>query len=572
MKHIGRRSATIKVRFIQMISVSITMCLILIFFVTWFSWMIAQRSREVQALTASLQDMANQADSEYNDILQLSQNMMPTGPVGQIYDEYLMQTVQYDRFKSYRNFMNSLNIATFGMEDVLLSAYYVPQKEILFSSFTPKSGFAPDELPVLGSTEEIVFQPLHETSNNVLLKNVVSVLRPVTFSNDVQANIYLEIATEIPSMLRNKEEIEGISYIFLQLDRDGSVVYSNSDVFEAGMQVEADSKGMIQRNHYVGVEKKSQYGFSYALLMPVREYIQRNTRWIIWIFIVVLISFSILAVVACSQIWFFQHPLTALEAEMDAFDGTAFEESEYKGKLEEFDRLFASFNRMKGQIHSLILKNEKQMEEKTMLELEKLKYQINPHFLMNALNTVKWMSVVQHTDDIAAYVTHLGYILSYSLGKTDYETTLRTELKVLQNYLELQQTTYDFEYVLDVEEGEYLNQPCARFLLQPVAENSVCHNMDEFGHLWIRVRKEEGKIHISLEDDGKGFSVTDAENFEGCQTGQRNKGIGLRYLQMTLEAVYGGSAEFRIDSIVGEGTTVHIVIPESGGDVQGSDR
>ena len=79
-----------------------------------------------------------------------------------------------------------------------------------------------------------------------------------------------------PSMLRNKEEIEGISYIFLQLDRDGSVVYSNSDVFEAGMQVEADSKGMIQRNHYVGVEKKSQYGFSYALLMPVREYIQRN--------------------------------------------------------------------------------------------------------------------------------------------------------------------------------------------------------------------------------------------------------------------------------------------------------
>ena len=205
-----------------------------------------------------------------------------------------------------------------------------------------------------------------------------------------------------------------------------------------------------------------------------------------------------------------------------------------------------------------------------MMELEKLKYQINPHFLMNALNTVRWMSVVRHADDITSYVMHLGYILSYSLGKTDYETTLRTELKVLRNYLELQQTTYDFEFVMDVEEGEYLNQPCARFLLQPVAENSVCHNMDEFGHLWIRVRKEGNRIHISLEDDGKGFAANGTDDTGRKETGQQNKGIGLRYLQMTLDAVYGREAELRIDSVVGEGTTVHIVIPEGNAYVQGS--
>ena len=103
------RSTTIKVRFIQMISVSIVMCLVLIFLVTGFSWSIAQRSREVQALMASLQDMSSRMDLEYNDILKLSQNMVPTGPIGQIYDEYLTVTDQYDRIKSYRNFINSLN-------------------------------------------------------------------------------------------------------------------------------------------------------------------------------------------------------------------------------------------------------------------------------------------------------------------------------------------------------------------------------------------------------------------------------------------------------------------------------
>ena len=118
------RSTTIKVRFIQMISVSIVMCLVLIFLVTGISWSIAQRSREVQALMASLQDMSSRMDLEYNDILKLSQNMVPTGPIGQIYDEYLTVTDQYDRIKSYRNFINSLNIAIFGMDDVLLAAYY----------------------------------------------------------------------------------------------------------------------------------------------------------------------------------------------------------------------------------------------------------------------------------------------------------------------------------------------------------------------------------------------------------------------------------------------------------------
>lgn len=569
------RYTTIKVRFIQLISVSIVMCLILISFVTWFSWSVAQRSREEQVMKAFLQDMANQADAEYNEILKLSQNMVPTGQIGQIYDEYLNQKTQYDRFKSYSDFTNSLNIATFGMEEILLSAYYIPEseeqkQEILFSSFSVREGFEPENTQELSRTNEIIFQPLHDTRHSALIKDVFSILRPVTFSNGVNASIYLEIKSSVLSIVRDKEEIEKIPYVFLQTDPQGKIVYS-SEAFSIGEQVTADEEGIVHLNQYTGVQRQSSYGFFYVLLMPSGVFAHRNNQWLLWILVVVLISFTFLAVVSFLQIWFFQHPLAALEKEMDSFDGSTFKVSVYRGNLKEFDRVYGAFNRMKEEIQSLIAKNQQQMEEKTLLELEKLKYQINPHFLMNALNTVRWMSVVHKTDDITSYVTHLGYILSYSLGKIDYETTLRTELRVLENYLKLQQTTYDFEYVLDVEEGEYLEQPCARFLLQPVAENSVCHNMDEFGHLWIKVRREEGNVHISLEDDGKGFAQP-AETEEGKEIkGQKNRGIGLRYLKMTLDAVYGKRAELRIDSVVGEGTTVHILIPEGEKDVQGSD-
>ena len=82
-------------------------------------------------------------------------------------------------------------------------------------------------------------------------------------------------------------------------------------------------------------------------------------------------------------------------------------------------------------------------------------------------------------------------------------------LKYLQYYLELQQMTHDFSSEFDIAEGEYLNTRCARFLLQPIAENAVCHNMDEFGTLWVEASEQDGKITIRIQDDGKGFEISE---------------------------------------------------------------
>lgn len=562
---------SLKVRFLQILSVSILLCLLLISIVIRFSWTIAQRSRVENTLTASLQDIISRIDSEYNEILQISQNMTPTGLIGGKYDAYLAGTVQYDRINDYSSFANSLNIATFGTENILLSAYCAKDKEdngynkVMFSSFQVSERFAPESLPVLINTNEIVFQPIHRTYNNVINKNVVSVMRPVVFSNGQNAAIYLEAKTDVISSLQNKSELEGISYAFLQLDPDNRVIYSSSDSFPTGTPVSIDGKSMVNQNQYIGVAEKSRYGFNCVLLLPFAEYSRQTNQWLIWIFVAVFISFAILAIVTFSQIWLLSRPIKALEKEMEYFSDGNFEVSEYHFNLKEFDHLFDEFNRMKQQIKSLIEKNQQQMKEKSLLELEKLKYQINPHFLMNALNTVRWMAIANHDGDISSYVNRLGYILSYSLGKIDYVTTLRTELRALENYLELQQTTYDFEFIMDVEEGGYLDQECARFILQPIAENSVCHNMDEFGHLWVKVWQEAERIYITLTDDGKGFVLTPENEIKSPEESRKNKGIGLRYLKMTLDAVYGDRAELKIESSAGNGTVVRIILPK--GDV-----
>lgn len=570
------KGTSLKVRFLQILAVSIFLCLLLITLVIRFSWTVAQHSRVETSLTATLQDIINRIDSEYNALLQISQNMIATGLIGEKYDDYLSAEEQYDRFDDYRAFANSLNIAAFGAENVLLTVYFTPNvaepgaAKVIYSNFTVSGKFDPESLPVLLTTNEIIFHPIHHTYNSVLNKDVVSIMRSTVFSDGREAEIYLEANSDVISYLHSRAELEKTEYVFLKLDPEDRVIYSNSEAFPVGTAISIDEKGMVEQNHYIGVAEKSGYGFNNILLIPVDEYSYQTNQWIFGVSAAVLISFCLLAVVTLSQIWLINRPLKALEKEMAGLGDGNFSVSEYHFNLKEFDRLFEVFNRMKQQIRSLMDKNRKQEKEKARLELEKLEYQINPHFLMNALNTVHWMAIADNAPDIDSYVNRLGYILSYSLGKVDYQTTLRTELHSLEKYLELQQTTYDFEYELDVEEGDYLDRECARFILQPVAENAVCHNMDEFGHLWVCVWQEERRICITITDDGKGFVMTAEGSDEEEES--RNKGIGLRYVRVTLEAVYGELAEMKIDSKPGEGTAVWITLPNGDGYVSRTDN
>ena len=127
--------------------------------------------------------------------------------------------------------------------------------------------------------------------------------------------------------------------------------------------------------------------------------------------------------------------------------------------MEEFDSLFRRFDEMKTKISALIENNSQQEKEKRQLEIDKLYYQINPHFLMNALNSVHWMAATNHQPEIDRFIYQLNYILGYSLGKTDKRSTFRTELKSLEVYLDLQQTRYDFDVEMDIEPGDYLDYP-----------------------------------------------------------------------------------------------------------------
>ena len=111
------------------------------------------------------------------------------------------------------------------------------------------------------------------------------------------------------------------------------------------------------------------------------------------------------------------------------------------------------------------------------LEIEKLLYQINPHFLMNTLNTIHWMAVMNGQQDIDKAVQALNRLLFYNLDKDGYHTDIERELSAMGEYMLLQKVRlYDFTYTIrrEPETAEFC-YPIPKFILQPVIENSIVH-------------------------------------------------------------------------------------------------
>ncbi|SHK16963.1 two-component system, sensor histidine kinase YesM [Anaerocolumna jejuensis DSM 15929] len=557
---------TLKKRFFLILGVGMVLGLFLVIFVSYLSLKAIEKTKIETSLVADLKEMSDSIDSDYYTLLQISQQMISLGSIGNKFNQYLVAESQYDKIDLYKQFSESVNIAVFGSKDVLLAAYFVPDSantkvdKMLFSNFMVDKSFNPEAISRVLDTNQIGFQVMHTSNISVIEKNVLSIIRPTFFDNGTQAMIYVEAYSDILDSVEHRSELQHTHYAFLQLNTENEVCFSNSKEYEVGKKIEVLHDRKINIGGYVGVAKESSFGFTNILLMPEADYRREMNNWLISIAVVILITLGIITTTTTLLIWLIYRPIKTLQKEMEHFGDGNFAIENYSFNIEEFDSLFHTFNNMKRQIKSLMDESCLQEKQKAQLELDKLYYQINPHFLMNTLNSVHWMAVTNNQPEIDAFINRLNYILGYSLGKTDRRSTLRTEIKSLKMYLDLQKMKYDFDYDLDVEEGEYLDKDSARFILQPIAENAVCHNMDEFGHLWVTIKQRNQSIVITIKDDGKGFVLSEDESGNGEES-RKNKGIGIRYVKMTLEAFYGEATRMRIESRKGTGTVVEMILP-----------
>ena len=195
-------------------------------------------------------------------------------------------------------------------------------------------------------------------------------------------------------------------------------------------------------------------------------------------------------------------------------------------------------------------------KEKAEEELLALQYQMNPHFLYNSLNSIRWMAMMTNNTRAADAIVILSRIIEPVLRNPDFTWKLKDELNFLKDYIEMMSLRFDncLEYTMECPEELYSGE-FPRFILQPVIENCFVHgkNGNITKKITGHIRKEGETYEISICNDGAPIDKEKLEELNAClQSGMKtSSSIGLSNVLKRLRLLYGKNVRIWLESDMG---------------------
>ncbi len=213
-------------------------------------------------------------------------------------------------------------------------------------------------------------------------------------------------------------------------------------------------------------------------------------------------------------------------------------------------------------MHQINVSNEIRNKQ----EFEILQMQINPHFIYNTLNTVKWSAKLDGNERTEQAVSALINLFKSTIRVGQTYISIREEIEQIKDYITVQSFRYDdgFDVSMNVDEGAY-KYKTLKFLLQPIVENAIFHglNMSERrGLLSIDVSLSDGNIVYVVKDNGCGMTPEQVEQMLKSpkeRTGMM--GIGVNNVDTRIKMYFGREYGVSVKSEMGKGTAVTMVIP-----------
>ncbi|TCL70020.1 two-component system sensor histidine kinase YesM [Hydrogenispora ethanolica] len=206
------------------------------------------------------------------------------------------------------------------------------------------------------------------------------------------------------------------------------------------------------------------------------------------------------------------------------------------------------------------------------MELLALQAQINPHFLFNTLETLKW-KIFQFTgkpNEATEMLEDLAEILHYSLESPGRKVTIEEEIHNTQNYLEIQKIRYrnKFDIIWEYDE-DVKTLPIIRLLFQPLLENSIYHGIKEKpgpSLIKIKIRRQGAFLRIAVIDNGLGMTGEKLRQIRWNLDSAKYDGpsIGLYNTNKRLLLTYGPASAIRIRSKFHGGTAIDFRVPLAG--------
>lgn len=253
-------------------------------------------------------------------------------------------------------------------------------------------------------------------------------------------------------------------------------------------------------------------------------------------------------------------PLQLLQSRMRQVVDSRFRVSlpvhRFRGEIEDVAK---SFNEMVNDLQISVQKLKQEERQKEASRFQMLMSQMNPHFLLNTLNTLKWSAARKKDRETADICVALGLLLETSLNVDRDLIHLKDEIRLVDAFLHIQNFRYArrFHIVYEIDRA-YHYALIPKLSLQPLVENAIKHGlsqMKEGGVISIRVCRESEFLAVEVEDNGIGL-----EEAAKRKAAVRCSGIGLNNLRERLTLMYRGEGTLELLPLA-QGTLARMKVP-----------
>ena len=331
---------------------------------------------------------------------------------------------------------------------------------------------------------------------------------------------------------------------------------------------------MLDNNIYILTEliqDDIQYYIYYQTryMEKVTDTLQKQIgRFMVVCSILIAVLIAVVAVSAVMIVSGILQPIRQLNSVTEKIAQGDFNARAQVNSDDEVAELAVSFNKMAGNMQSLIDKVKEDERKMRKADLRLLQEQIQPHFLYNTLDTIVWLIESNEPDEAVTMVVTLSDFFREILSKGKEFISIKEEEKHISSYLQIQEMRYRdiLEYDIQLDQVIYKYQ-ILKLTLQPVVENALYHGIKykrAKGCIHIHGEKEGDIIRLTVRDDGVGMDEEELEQLrqqieKPCQ--ETEKGFGLANVNERIHMYFGPEYGMKIQSQKGKGTTVEIVIP-----------
>lgn len=240
---------------------------------------------------------------------------------------------------------------------------------------------------------------------------------------------------------------------------------------------------------------------------------------------------------------------------------------------DELGEIGRGINQMSEELSALIKRRIEDERQKKDLEYQILQSQINPHFLYNTLNSIKWMATLQNAPGIAEMTMALARLMKNVSKGTASQIPLKEELGLVQDYFVIQQYRYggSISIQYDVNPPKLEQALIHRFTLQPIVENALFHGIEPSGRagkILISARQETDSrgsiLVIRVRDNGIGMDEeTIRRVLKGESTAKADffRKLGINNVSQRIHYAFGPEYGLSIQSSPGEYTEVTLTLP-----------